>query len=223
MDWLAPSLLDYGYVERRGRILKLKEIFAREFPRFGSGVVIRLVDLGGRQSPYRPLAQPFDVRWISTDIKSSYPVEIVMDGQAIPFASESIDVLLSTQVLEYVPDLARCADEIYRVLRPGGIAILSTPAVFPPYGDALWRIMPEGWKQLTKRFSERRVDAEVNTVASFFRVTNLYVTILLGGVPVLRDVWRFTFCPLLNLLGYWALPRFHDIGFACNYIVTARK
>jgi SAM-dependent methyltransferase len=42
-------------------------------------------------------------------------------------APESIDVAVSSHVIEHVPDDLRALDELYTVLRPGGVAILTTP------------------------------------------------------------------------------------------------
>jgi SAM-dependent methyltransferase len=42
-------------------------------------------------------------------------------------APESVDVAVSSHVIEHVPDDARALDELYAVLRPGGIALITTP------------------------------------------------------------------------------------------------
>lgn len=54
---------------------------------------------------------------------------VVADWQRLSEAlpAESIDVAVSSHVIEHVPDDARALDELYRVLRPGGVAILTTP------------------------------------------------------------------------------------------------
>lgn len=49
------------------------------------------------------------------------------DATALPFADASFDAVVSTQVYEYVPDLAGALAELRRVLRPGGrVFILDT-------------------------------------------------------------------------------------------------
>ena len=40
---------------------------------------------------------------------------------------ESIDVAISSHVIEHVPDDLKAINELYRVLKPGGIAIFNTP------------------------------------------------------------------------------------------------
>lgn len=53
---------------------------------------------------------------------------IEADGR-LPYPDESFDIACSLEVVEHVEDQFRFAREIFRVLKPGGIAILSTPNV----------------------------------------------------------------------------------------------
>ena len=48
------------------------------------------------------------------------------DALALPVEDASFDVAVSTQVAEYMPDLAAFAAEIARVLKPGGRALILT-------------------------------------------------------------------------------------------------
>jgi ubiquinone/menaquinone biosynthesis C-methylase UbiE len=49
------------------------------------------------------------------------------DATKLPFEDESFDAVVSTQVYEYVPDMASALAEAHRVLRPGGrVLILDT-------------------------------------------------------------------------------------------------
>src|SRR5262249_51295934 len=50
-------------------------------------------------------------------------------GESLPVTSGSIDLVLSYDVFEHVQDPAKCLGECFRVLKPGGLALL----VFPPY------------------------------------------------------------------------------------------
>ncbi len=49
------------------------------------------------------------------------------DAQSLPFADESFDKVLMTEVLEHIPDDRRALAEVRRVLRPGGVLALSVP------------------------------------------------------------------------------------------------
>ena len=46
----------------------------------------------------------------------------------IPFADQSFDLVLATDVIEHVEDDTRALSEIYRVLKPGACAIITVPA-----------------------------------------------------------------------------------------------
>ena len=51
----------------------------------------------------------------------------VADATELPFPDEAFDAVVSTQVYEYVPDMALALEEVFRVLRPGGrVQILDT-------------------------------------------------------------------------------------------------
>lgn len=55
------------------------------------------------------------------------------DGQALPFADGSFDILMGLDVFEHIPEDRTAFAEAFRVLRPGGILVLSVPAF-----RALW-------------------------------------------------------------------------------------
>jgi SAM-dependent methyltransferase len=50
-----------------------------------------------------------------------------LDVTKIPFNENSFDFLICNHVLEHVPDIKKALSEIYRVLKPNGLAVLQTP------------------------------------------------------------------------------------------------
>ncbi len=55
-------------------------------------------------------------------------------GMALPFADDSVDVCLSSNVAEHVPGPWRLGGEMLRVTRPGGLAVLSYTVWLGPFG-----------------------------------------------------------------------------------------
>ncbi len=55
-------------------------------------------------------------------------------GTALPFADASVDICLSSNVAEHVAEPWRLGDEMLRVTRPGGLAVLSYTVWLGPFG-----------------------------------------------------------------------------------------
>lgn len=88
------------------------------------------VGCGGR--PYEKTFFAGAERYVGTDYLSdrSKP-ELVCSAQDLPFAAEIFDTVVSTEVLEHVPDPARALREMRRVVKPTGALILTTPMYWP--------------------------------------------------------------------------------------------
>ena len=70
---------------------------------------------------------------------------ILPDGR-LPYEDESIDVACSLEVIEHVEDQFAFTREIHRVLKPGGLAIISTPNVLNL--NSRWRNLHSGFATL---------------------------------------------------------------------------
>jgi hypothetical protein len=66
-------------------------------------------------------------KYVMGDLYPSDPKIQKIDVTNIPYDNNTFDVLLCNHVLEHVPDYHKAMSEIYRVLKPGGYAILQTP------------------------------------------------------------------------------------------------
>jgi SAM-dependent methyltransferase len=82
--------------------------------------------IGVEPDPREMHAAPASVRRSGTFVRAS--------GMALPFADDAVDVCLSSNVAEHVPTPWRLGNEMLRVTRPGGLAILSYTVWLGPFG-----------------------------------------------------------------------------------------
>jgi SAM-dependent methyltransferase len=66
--------------------------------------------------------------YISADLFRSN-VDQRVDVRDMPFSDGTFDIILCSMVLHYVDDYKRALQEIYRVLKPGGFALLPVPMI----------------------------------------------------------------------------------------------
>jgi SAM-dependent methyltransferase len=99
----------------------------------------RLLDVGCGDKPYEALFAPRVSSYVGVEYESTYRdsanaklnrADHVYDGQTLPFADESFDTVLNTQVLEHVPDPFALFQEMVRVLAPGGRLLLTVPFAY---------------------------------------------------------------------------------------------
>lgn len=62
----------------------------------------------------------------------------VGDAEALPFPDASFDIVYSWGVLHHSPDTPRAVDEVWRVLRPGGVARVMVYHRYSLVGAMLW-------------------------------------------------------------------------------------
>lgn len=68
------------------------------------------------------------IRFVGLDLECTGPqVNLIGDARAIPLAEGSCDLALCVHVLEHIPEDTSVIAELYRVLKPGGHALVSVP------------------------------------------------------------------------------------------------
>jgi ubiquinone/menaquinone biosynthesis C-methylase UbiE len=94
-------------------------------------------------------------------------------AQALPLASESVDLVILAEVLEHLTRPSAAGAEIMRVLRPGGICLLSTPPrlVFARRPDPHFQIpflvaLPDPLQRLVARLLRPGVPYDVAHIYS---------------------------------------------------------
>lgn len=85
------------------------------------GVDINLADLGKAHAMLCLMAKDKGGKWLL----------IKGDVTNLPFPDESFDAVICSEVLEHIPECAKAACELVRVLKPGGPLAVSVPRYFP--------------------------------------------------------------------------------------------
>jgi SAM-dependent methyltransferase len=93
----------------------------------------RLLDSGCGNQPYRSWYEPHVNEVVTLDAAPAPGVDVIGFADRLPFASQSFDTVLATEVLEHVENAERAAAELFRVLRPGGHALISVPYLYPTH------------------------------------------------------------------------------------------
>ncbi len=87
---------------------------------------IRVLHIAPEQCFYGRLKGLTNITYITGDLESPL-AEFHFDLHEIPFKDNDFDVIICNHVLEHVADDRKCMRELYRVLRPGGWAIMQVP------------------------------------------------------------------------------------------------
>jgi len=97
----------------------------------------------------------------------------VADAAALPFENESFDVVVSTQVAEYVPDIEAFCSEVYRVLKPNGRALI----LATDWDAVCWHSEdPERMERILRAFAPHCADSRLpRTLAARLRKSGLSV------------------------------------------------
>ena len=64
--------------------------------------------------------------YTTTDLNSPI-ADVKADICNLPFSENEFDFIICNHVLEHIPDDSKAMKELYRVLKPGGMAILQVP------------------------------------------------------------------------------------------------
>lgn len=143
----------------RGNVLELVRVIAAHVD-----LPEPIVEIGSYQVPDQPY--PSDLRpffagkqFIGCDARQGPGVDRIEDVHALSFADGSVGTILMMETLEHVADPIRALQQVRRVLRPEGFAVLSSCMDTPVHDHPsdYWRFTPQGFDLLVKDLSPRRV------------------------------------------------------------------
>ena len=105
--------------------------------------------------PYFP-----NMKYIGADMSSGLGVDVVLNLHNIDLPSESVGTVISCDTFEHVEYPRKALSELYRILKPGGILIISSVMLYKIHAapNDYWRFTPEGFKSLLSEFDSSYVD-----------------------------------------------------------------
>ena len=105
-----------------------------------------------QDSDLRPLFAGRD--YTGTDFRDGPGVDRVEDLRGLSYADDSVGTAICLETLEHVDDPLTACRELSRVVRPGGVCLVSTPLLMGIHGypDDFFRYTPEGMRSLLRPF-----------------------------------------------------------------------
>lgn len=145
-------------------------------------------------------------------------IDLVSDITAIPAPDDSFDAILCSEVLEHVPEPARALDEFTRLLKPGGVLILTAPFTsnvhMAPYHYCSG--FSKYWYE--HHLPQRGFDLkELTANGDWYALLRQEIT-RLGGLERQRGSWLWPFAyayALLGLLYFRLRPDVRAQDLAC--------
>jgi SAM-dependent methyltransferase len=153
-----------------------------------------VLDYGADDAPYRRhLPRGTDYRSADLAGNPRADVDIRPDG-TLPVDDDTVDLVLSTQVLEHVDDPALYLSECTRVLRPGGSLVLTTHGIMYIHRDPqdYWRWTCDGLEKVVR-------EAGLEVTRSVGVLGLVPAGLQLVQVGLARKLPRFVLAPLFLL------------------------
>lgn len=129
------SFLPYGYGKQRENVLspstlslerhRLFWLYLKNETDFFTAEK-KVLHFAPEQAFYKRFKQMQNLQYVATDLISPL-ADVKADICNLPFEDDSFDVIICNHVLEHIPNDTKAMQELYRVLRSGGIGILQIP------------------------------------------------------------------------------------------------
>jgi len=97
--------------------------------------------------------------YVGCDMRPGPGVDRVEDVSAIQLPAQSVGTVLCIETFEHVFEVRRAFDEVFRILRPSGLFVITTPLNFRIHGypDDYWRMTPNCLRKLMTPYAGRVV------------------------------------------------------------------
>ncbi|MBF2066006.1 MAG: class I SAM-dependent methyltransferase [Calothrix sp. C42_A2020_038] len=215
--FLNPHISEPHYIARLGIIRDLSEL-AKE-------TTGRVLDIGsGASRGYEKLFKPYVSEYLCLDRNPESNVDICSDCYNIPLDDNCIDVVLSTQVLEHLDNPSLMLKESYRVLKPGGTAIMTIPMSWGLHEepDDFYRYTKYGIQYLLSEagYVDIQIKPLEGLLASVIQliIDEYYAIWLKSNKSAANHA-----VTILNKIALWLDKKFPTQRFCLTYLSTAHK
>lgn len=98
--------------------------------------------------------------YVGADMRAGPGVDVILDLHQLDLPAESVGTALILDTLEHVEYVRQAVAELHRIIRPGGVLIMSSVMnyVIHDYPHDYWRFTPEAFKSLLQQFESAFVN-----------------------------------------------------------------
>jgi SAM-dependent methyltransferase len=96
-------------------------------------------------------------QYVGCDMRPGPGVDRVEDVTAINLPDSSVGTVLCIETFEHVFEVRRAFDEVFRILVPGGVFVITSPLNFRIHGypDDYWRMTPSCLRRMLEPYAAR--------------------------------------------------------------------
>ncbi len=146
------------------------------------------------------------------DISEKCNPDIVADINNLPLGDQSADAIICKSVLQFVRNPFLASDEIFRVLKPGGMCLLYVPFLYPYHGRSeegmcdYWRFSVDGVRELFNKFKSIEIctiKGQFETIANMLPLQKIFITKFVAYLARLLDNMTVKFQSGKQVSGYF--------------------
>ncbi len=125
-------MADLSYTLRRHYV---DEFFFRQATDLPANSFI--LDVGGTKIAKRGLfnIEAYPLQVIYANLTTQKCPDVQSDAARLPFSENTFDGVICAEILEHVAHPIQVLHEVYRVLKPNGVLLITVPFMYPIHGD----------------------------------------------------------------------------------------